>query len=73
MSLPRSGFEDIREIDEETPFLSNQEVLSPARTPLPAVQIFILLTAWFAESIASQSISPYLNQVPYALSPAYRC
>jgi hypothetical protein len=31
-----------------------------------SAQISILLTAWFAESIISQSISPYLNQVQYA-------
>ena len=73
MSLPR--FEDNLELDEETPFLPNQEVLldsNPTRTPLPIVQISILLTAWLAESITSQSISPYLNQVQYALSPAYQ-
>jgi hypothetical protein len=62
MSLTR--FED--EVDEETPFLPNQEVLpdsNPTRTPLPIAQISILLTAWLAESITSYSISPYLNQL----------
>ncbi|KAI9452902.1 MFS general substrate transporter [Lactarius psammicola] len=64
MSLAR--FEDDNELDEEAPFLSNQEVLphlNPTRTPLPTAQICILLTAWLAESIMSHSISPYLNQL----------
>ncbi|KAI9455165.1 MFS general substrate transporter [Lactarius psammicola] len=59
-------FEDNHEFDEETPFLPNQEGLShlnPTRTPLPIAQISVLLTAWLAESITSQSISPYLNQL----------
>ena len=63
-------FEDNREVDEETPFLPNREVLpesNPTRTPLPIVQISILLTAWLAESITSHSISPYINQVRYIL------
>jgi hypothetical protein len=69
MSLPR--FEDNLELDEETPFLPNQDSevlpeLNPTRTPLPTAQISILLTAWLAESITSQSIGPYLNQVLYA-------
>jgi hypothetical protein len=64
MSLTR--FEDNHEVDEETPFLPNQEVLpdsNSTRTPLPIAQVSILLTAWLAESITSHSISPYLNQV----------
>ena len=70
------GFEDNYELDEEAPFLPNQEVLpdlKPTRTPLPIAQISILLTAWLAESITSQSISPYLNQVQYAIGPTYQC
>ncbi|KAH9030840.1 MFS general substrate transporter [Lactarius deliciosus] len=67
MSLTR--FEDNHEIDEETPFLRNQEALPDSNTtrtpvtPLPIAQISVLLTAWLAESIISQSISPYLNQL----------
>jgi MFS family permease len=64
MSLTR--FEDNHEVDEETPFLPNQEVLpdsNSTRTPLPIAQVSILLTAWLAESITSHSISPYLNQL----------
>ena len=76
MSLPR--FEDNFEIDEETPFLPIQDSevlpdLSPIQTPLPTAQISILLTAWLAESIISQSIGPYLNQVQYTFSHAYWC
>ncbi|KAI9443961.1 MFS general substrate transporter [Lactarius indigo] len=66
MSL--ATFEDNHEINEETPFLPNlnQEALpdsNTTRTPLPIAQISILLTAWLAESITTQSISPYLNQL----------
>ncbi|KAH9027872.1 hypothetical protein EDB85DRAFT_2148230 [Lactarius pseudohatsudake] len=64
--MPLPSFEDIHEIDEETPFLPNQEALpdsNTTRTPLPIAQISILLTAWLAESITTQSISPYLNQL----------
>ncbi|KAH9169257.1 MFS general substrate transporter [Lactarius sanguifluus] len=67
MSLTR--FEDNHEINEETPFLPNQEALPDSNTtrtpvtPLPIAQISVLLTAWLAESITSQSISPYLNQL----------
>ncbi|KAH9005452.1 MFS general substrate transporter [Lactarius hatsudake] len=39
---------DNHDIDEETPFLPNQEDLNPT---------------WLAESILSNSISPYLNQL----------
>ncbi|KAH9039481.1 MFS general substrate transporter [Lactarius deliciosus] len=64
--MPLTNFEDSHEIDEETPFLPNQEALpdsNTTRTPLPIAQISILLTAWLAESITTQSISPYLNQL----------
>ncbi|KAN0136089.1 major facilitator superfamily [Lactarius tabidus] len=57
---------DNHAFDEETPLLPSVEVLpdlKPTRTPLPIVQLSILLTAWFAESVTSQSISPYLNQL----------
>ena len=53
--------------DEETPLLSSREDLPPARTPLPIAQISILLTAWLAEGVTSQSIMPYINQVLYTL------
>jgi hypothetical protein len=70
MSLRMS--EENHEFDEETPFLPNEEALphsTPTETPLPTAQVFVLLTAWLAEAITSQSISPYLNQVQYALIP----
>jgi hypothetical protein len=65
---------DDHEFDEETPLLPSVEVLpdlKPTRTPLPIAQISILLTVWFAESITSQSIGPYLNQVQCATSWPY--
>ena len=76
MSLRVSGlrYKDNHEVDEETPLFPNEEVLhrlNPTRTPLPTVQISILLTAWLAESTLSHSISPYLNQVQVAVGPTY--
>ena len=73
--MPLTRFEDDHdhELDEVAPFLpeSDQEESLPRsklkRTPLPIAQISILLTAWFAESIISQSINPYINQVQYAI------
>ncbi|KAH9059722.1 MFS general substrate transporter [Lactarius vividus] len=67
--MPLTRFEDSHEINEETPFLPNQEALPDSNTtrapvtPLPIAQLSVLLTAWLAESITSQSISPYLNQL----------
>jgi len=72
--MPLTRFEDDHddhELDEVAPFLADQEEAlphsKPIRTPLPIAQISILLTAWFAESIISHSISPYLNQLVRAL------
>ncbi|KAI9443957.1 MFS general substrate transporter [Lactarius indigo] len=61
MSL--TGFEDNREVDVETPLLSDQEDFNLTQTPLPTAQISILLTAQLAESILINSIGPYLNQL----------
>ncbi|KAI9443963.1 MFS general substrate transporter [Lactarius indigo] len=64
MSLTR--LEDDHELDEEAPFLPDQEVradLNSTPTPVPRVQICVLLTAWLAESVLTNSISPYLNQL----------
>ena len=73
-----SRFEENLELDEEAPFLPDQDselppALNPTRTPLPIFQFSILLTAWLSEAIISQSIGPYLNQVQYALFPACQC
>ena len=68
--------EDNREVDEEAPLLPDHRVLSdsnPTQTPLPIAQFSVVLTIWFAESIVTQSIGPYLNQVLYALGPMYQC
>ena len=65
MTLTR--LEDGQGVDEEAPLLPDRKRLAdsdhPTQTPLPMAQISILLTAWLAESIICQSISPYLNQV----------
>ncbi|KAH9059711.1 MFS general substrate transporter [Lactarius vividus] len=61
MSL--TWFENSHEIDEETPLLPDQEDLNSSQTPLPTAQITILLTARLAESILSNSIGSYLNQL----------
>jgi hypothetical protein len=59
--------------DEETPLLSQGRdgpPHKPTTTPLPTSQVAVLLLPWIAESIVSQSISPYINQVSGAF-PAY--
>ena len=74
MSFTR--FEDGREVDEEAPLLPDHKISTDSnttRTPLPIAQISILLTAWLAESIICQSISPYLNQVLHAPGLIYEC
>lgn len=61
MSRLPPRFEDDH-LDEEAPFLPKD---NPTRepTPLPRVQIVMLLSVWLVESLISHSISPYLNQV----------
>ncbi|KAH9171619.1 MFS general substrate transporter [Lactarius sanguifluus] len=54
-------FEDDH-LDEETPLLPKDDAIRNP-TPLPKLQIAVLISVWFAESIISNSISPYLNQL----------
>ncbi|KAH9059736.1 MFS general substrate transporter [Lactarius vividus] len=61
MSQLPPRFEDDR-LDEETPFLPKDDAERKS-TPLPRLQIAILLSIWLFESIISHSISPYLNQL----------
>jgi hypothetical protein len=50
--------------DEEAPLIERDELAtSPKSTPLPKVQISILLSLWIAEAVLSNSITPYINQV----------
>ncbi|KAH9015510.1 MFS general substrate transporter [Lactarius hengduanensis] len=58
-SPPR--FEDDH-LDEETPLLPEDDATRNP-TPLPKLQIAVIISVWFAESIISNSISPYLNQL----------
>ncbi|KAI9443968.1 MFS general substrate transporter [Lactarius indigo] len=49
-------------IDEETPFLPRDD--APRKpTPLPRLQVAVILSIWLVESLISSSISPYLNQL----------
>ncbi|KAI9443984.1 MFS general substrate transporter [Lactarius indigo] len=61
MLQPLLRFEDDH-LDEETPLLPENEVTRKP-TPLPSGQIALVLSVWFVESIISNSISPYLNQL----------
>ncbi|KAH8985305.1 MFS general substrate transporter [Lactarius akahatsu] len=54
-------FEDDH-LDEETPFLPKDDA-ERKPTPLPRLQIAILLSIWLVDSVISHSISPYLNQL----------
>ncbi|KAH9980690.1 MFS general substrate transporter [Russula compacta] len=69
MSPTRFEDDDV-DREEETPFLKNDDdddddVPAPRSkpTPLPAVQISVLLSLWVAESVVDHSIGPYLNQL----------
>ncbi|KAN0136079.1 major facilitator superfamily [Lactarius tabidus] len=61
MSRLSSRSED-NHLDEETPFLP-KDYASRRPTPLPRVQIAVLLSVWLVESIISHSIIPYINQL----------
>ena len=55
--------EDIPD-DENSPLLNPQlESLKQKRTPLPWLQITIILLLHTCEPISSQSIYPYINEV----------
>ncbi|KAF5366580.1 hypothetical protein D9758_008930 [Tetrapyrgos nigripes] len=56
---------DQRHVDEESPLLTNRNVNVKSRkaTPLPKVQILVLLLLQICEPITSQSIYPYINQL----------
>jgi hypothetical protein len=62
--VPMSPTIDLFEYaDEEAPLIERDDSASPKPTPLPKVQISILLSLWTAEAILSNSITPYINQV----------
>ncbi|KAH9015506.1 MFS general substrate transporter [Lactarius hengduanensis] len=66
MSRSRPRSED-GHVDEETPFFPiDNATRNP--TPLPRLQIAVLLSIWLVEAIISHSISPYLNQLVKELS-----
>ncbi|KIJ05640.1 hypothetical protein PAXINDRAFT_122111 [Paxillus involutus ATCC 200175] len=52
-----------RNCDGEVPLLSGSLNVPQRPTPLPKIQIVVLLLACFIEPIASQSILPYINQL----------
>ncbi len=61
--------------DEETALLASPErKVLKAPTPLPRLQIFILLLMQLAEPITSNCIYPFINQVrPFKLSLVDSC
>ena len=74
--MPLTSFEENHKVDEEAPLLPDRKIPSisnPTQTPLPIAQITILLTVWLSESIITQSMCPYLNQVLDVLDPAGWC
>ncbi|PPQ80156.1 hypothetical protein CVT25_001449 [Psilocybe cyanescens] len=56
------GINDIHD-DERTPLLNEQRVSKQKRTPLPKLQIGIVLLLQICEPICSQSIYPYINEL----------
>ncbi|KAH9059733.1 major facilitator superfamily domain-containing protein [Lactarius vividus] len=61
MSQSSPRFEDDH-IDEETPFLPKDDTTRKP-TPLPRLQIAVLVSIWLFGSITTHSISPYINQL----------
>ena len=53
--------EFIEAFDEETPLLKKSDEVK--KTPLPKLQIGIVLLLQVAEPVCSQSIYPYINEV----------
>jgi hypothetical protein len=51
------------EINEETTLLSRPE--RKPRTPLPKLQLSVIMLIQICEPLASQSIYPYINQVSF--------
>ncbi|KAH9023073.1 major facilitator superfamily domain-containing protein [Lactarius deliciosus] len=49
--------------DDETPLLSRGSNVSQKSTPLPIFQILILISVQLMDNIASNSITPYINQM----------
>ncbi|THU83159.1 MFS general substrate transporter [Dendrothele bispora CBS 962.96] len=50
-------------VDEESPLLTNRNVKTRKTTPLPKVQILVVLLLQICEPVTSQSIYPYINQL----------
>ncbi|KAK7461931.1 hypothetical protein VKT23_008362 [Stygiomarasmius scandens] len=50
-------------VDEESPLLTNRNVKTRKATPLPKVQILVVLLLQICEPLTSQSIYPYINQL----------
>jgi len=55
------GIDNIHEDDNISPL--NAQSLKRSRTPLPWLQISIMLLLQTCEPISSQSIYPYINEV----------
>ncbi|KIL64431.1 hypothetical protein M378DRAFT_78319 [Amanita muscaria Koide BX008] len=55
-------------VDEETPLLSKSSGKEVKRTPLPTLQISIVLLLLFCEPFASNSILPYINQAKLGIT-----
>jgi len=61
--MPSSAAPSDGNVDERTALLDVGQQGQKKPTPLPKLQISILLLALLVEPIASQSIYPYINQV----------
>ncbi|KAG1738420.1 MFS transporter [Suillus paluster] len=63
MSSSAAPSDSVIDVNEHTPLLDPGQQGQQKPTPLPKLQISILLLALLIEPIASQSIYPYINQV----------
>ena len=68
LSSPQSMVDQPSElVNEETPLLTVDCPKKHPPNPLPKLQLAIVLLLQVCEPITSQSIFPYINQVPYHL------
>ena len=63
-------------VDEQTALLSNRDAIANGgrqRTPLPKLQLAVVLLIQSCEIVARSSISPYINQVHHDLVHLCHC
>lgn len=66
MIMPESAIEhDGNRCDERSPLIPGEQISAQKPTPLPWLQLTILLFLQLAEPITSHCILPFINQVRF--------